>query len=313
MTRTTLLITAAALALALVPASAGAQAPPPPVAGASVNVAPVKGTVLVQCPGEPAFTRLTAPRQIPLGCDVDTRKGTVGLTSARTDGALQSGEFWDGLVHITQEADFAVLTLQGPLDCASHDRSVPGGRAAAARRRGRGLWGTGKGRFRIVGRRGSASARGTTWETADTCADTTAFRVTESVVDVRDFVKNRTVAVSAGKTYVAGTPKASVVGPSTVRVGQLVTFQAAGLGSPILVVLVPAANLGGNCCSAVVRDKSRPDFAGNATVRFRWPSTYSACAGASNCRKVKWARGSKVVVQFSGASGFVRKTVKLRP
>jgi hypothetical protein len=205
MTRKTLSFAAlavVALGAASAPTTAGAQAPPPPVAGASVNVAAVKGTVLVQCPGEPAFAPLTAPRQIPLGCDVDTRAGTVSLTSARRSGAIQSGEFWDGLFRVSQVGDFAVLTLGGALDCSG--RRSDGAGTAANRGLGRVTWGKGKGRFRVVGRRGSASTRGTTWSTTDSCHNSTAIKVTVGVVDVRDFAKNKTVAVRAGETYEAG-------------------------------------------------------------------------------------------------------------
>jgi hypothetical protein len=178
-----------------------AQAPlPPPVAGVSVNVERVKGDVLVKCPGDADFVTLSAPRQIPLGCDVDTREGTVRVTSAHSDGQTQSGEFWDGVFKLTQTGDIVVLTLDGALECGGGR----GATAAARAFRGRRVWGKGKGRFQTVGRRGSASTRGTTWETADSCHNSTEITVTVGVIDVHDDVRNRTVTVRAGQTYVAG-------------------------------------------------------------------------------------------------------------
>jgi hypothetical protein len=223
-------LTAVAVALFALacPPHALAQAPlAPPVAGVSVNLAPVKGTVLVQCPGEPAFAPLTAPRQIPLGCDVDTSDGTVSLTTARRDGTTQTGSFWDGLFTISQDGDVGVLTLSGKLACGGHRDATA---AKKRKRRGRRMWGTGKGRFRTTGRRGSASTRGTTWLTEDSCESTTAVSVREGVVDVRDFVRRKTVAVKAGQTYVAGSYRSCGNLQFTPNSGDaLVRISAAGL------------------------------------------------------------------------------------
>jgi hypothetical protein len=302
-----------ALAVAAAPALA---APAPPVPGVTVNVAPVKGSVLVRCPPETAFTPLTEARQILLGCEVDARDGTVELTSARADGTPQSGEFRDGLFAIAQEDDVAVLTLSGPLECSGHPR---GASAAKKKRRGRRLWGRSKGRFRTVGRRGSASTRGTEWLTEDSCAKTTAFTVTESVVDVRDFVKRKTIAVKAGEKYIAGVRRSSVAGPRVLRIGKRGTIRVRGLASPI------AARL--QLCPASCRffttlaKRVRSDAEGTATIRFRVPTRvcWFFATQLKPCKNQRWpadfrGRGLVVTLIVEGSAGDVplRRSVRLR-
>ena len=94
--------------------SGAAQPPtglPAPVLGVSVNVAPVSGTVRIGLPPGSAsasqkgvtFAPLTEARQIPVGSFLDTKKGTVRLTSA-TDAAgnTQFGNFGKGLFQVLQ-------------------------------------------------------------------------------------------------------------------------------------------------------------------------------------------------------------------
>jgi hypothetical protein len=64
------------------------------------------------------------------------------------------------------------------------------------------LWATGKGRFRTRGRYSAATVRGTNWLTADRC-DGTLTQVKQGKVEVRDFVKNKRVLLTAGKSYLA--------------------------------------------------------------------------------------------------------------
>jgi hypothetical protein len=148
--------------------------------------------------------------------------------------------------------------------------------------------------------------------TADTCADTTVFRVTESVVDVRDFVRNRTVAVRAGQTYVAGRPTRRLTGPSRVKVGSMVSFRATGLGGQVSVTMQPLENVGGNGAGASAGKLFRADVFGETAIRYRWPTRYFRCAGARNCTAYPWPKGARVQVAACGASGgCVRKTVRL--
>jgi hypothetical protein len=73
----------------------------------------------------------------------------------------------------------------------------------SARRRGRRLWGNGKGRFRSRGRRSATTVTGTKWLVEDRCDGTTLTRVARGVVRVRDFKRHRTVTVRARHSYVA--------------------------------------------------------------------------------------------------------------
>lgn len=173
--------------------------PPPPAVGRTVNAAVVSGVVTVRRRGTRVFRRLGGAAQIPVGSEVDTRRGQVRLTSAAgPGGATQTANLYDGRFVIRQaraRLPVTELALSEPLTC----RRGAGARAAARSRR---LWGKGRGRFRTRGRRAAGTVRGTTWLTQDTCTSTT-IRVREGVVAVRDFVRRRTVTVRAGRSYTA--------------------------------------------------------------------------------------------------------------
>lgn len=91
-------------------------APPPPVLAKSVNVEPVKGQVFVSVPAGAArasatvpgikgrrFVALSQAKQIPVGSLLDTRRGTVRLTSASGSGtATQSSDFVSGVFEVRQ-------------------------------------------------------------------------------------------------------------------------------------------------------------------------------------------------------------------
>jgi hypothetical protein len=94
-----------ALALALaagaaVPA-ARAQTPtplPPPVAGKTVNLKLLQGTVLYKVPGAQDFVPLTQEVQVPVDTTLDTVKGRVNITAAnRTAGGTNKSWFYDGV------------------------------------------------------------------------------------------------------------------------------------------------------------------------------------------------------------------------
>jgi hypothetical protein len=185
---------------------------PVPVAGETVVVSRVSGTVLITRP-DGTTTELQDGEDIPVGSIVDARDGVVRLTAARdADGVVQTALFWNAIFKVTQQADgsaggraaaaarkrklLTVLTLrQQPTGCS--------GKARAAGRRGGGLWGDGKGRFRVRGKSSSATVRGTKWYVENRC-DGTYTRVVHGVVAVRDFVKRKTIVLRAGGTYTAG-------------------------------------------------------------------------------------------------------------
>jgi hypothetical protein len=204
--------------------------PPPevPVFQKSVNAEPVSGTVTFSCP-DGAGTELTEGTLLAISCQIDATSGRVKLTSADPDGALQAMEFYGGAFTIGQVIErqgsaaagaaagkkkegkrkkkggkkgtpvaITVVKLVGPpLECGA---AKSGAVAQTAGKRG--LWGSGRGRFRSRGRRSSATVRGTTWFTQDTCAGTLT-KVVEGVVSVRDFGRKRDVILRPGDSYLA--------------------------------------------------------------------------------------------------------------
>jgi hypothetical protein len=202
--------TASMTTLAL-PVAAAAPGLPPPIAGQSVNVEPVDGVVATKCEGDQGFVKLQDAEQIPVGCLIDTRNGTVALTASKgSSGETQSGDFWSGVFVVSQKAgdnQDAVLTLAGRLKCEKRKFGntgrvlMRGGRSG-----GRGLWGSGKGNFKTVGNYGSASVRGTTWYVRDRCDSSTLFKGGEGTVWVRDFVKGTSVVLQTGDQYLAKAP-----------------------------------------------------------------------------------------------------------
>jgi hypothetical protein len=185
--------------------------PPKPVAGQSFNVEPVDGTIELQCPGEDAYSRLTSFKQIPMGCLVNTRHGTIGLTSSKgSSGDLQDAHFWGGVFVVTQEEGdnkTVELKLAGKRMCEKRSSARKAvARASRARRGGRRAWGSGKGNYETSGSYGSATVRGTTWLVVDRCDASTLIRVAEGTVWARDFLKEKTVVLEAGEQYIAKAP-----------------------------------------------------------------------------------------------------------
>lgn len=208
---------------ALTPAEVAALSPPPPVLAKSVNVAPVRGEVFVSVPSGAAHASVSVPglkgrrfvplsqaRQIPVGSLLDTRRGTVRLTSARdSKGTTQSSEFVSGVFQVLQSRRSRGLTdlrLTGSSfrACARRGRNSLAGVHASQRSRRtiRRLRGNGKGRFRTRGRYSAATVRGTDWTVIDRC-DGTLTKVKRGSVTVRDLRRRKSVVVRAGKSYLA--------------------------------------------------------------------------------------------------------------
>jgi Bacterial Ig domain len=165
---------------------------PTPEARKTVVVQPVRGTVLVKRPGK-GFVELDATQAIPVGSTIDTKNGTISLTS--TDG---TATFRDGIFKLTQTRTTTDLTLTEPL------ARCPRAGAAAAKKKPktRKLWGNGSGSFRTRGQYSAATVRGTEWLVQDSCSGTLT-RVRRGVVAVRDNVKGKTIVLRAGKRYLA--------------------------------------------------------------------------------------------------------------
>ncbi|HEY1277954.1 MAG TPA: PKD domain-containing protein [Thermoleophilaceae bacterium] len=196
--------------------AAAAQAPPPPLPpalppvgaqplrpdlGETLLAAPAAGTIRVKVPGSRRFRPLRSLRELPMGSTIDSRRGRVKLTTVRNrTNRLQHADFRGGLFKVRQrkrDKYITELVLQGPVGpCPRGDAG------AAAKRRTRKLWGSGKGRYRSRGRYSSASVRGTRWLVEDRC-DGTLTVVRRGVVAVRDFARDRTVVLQPGERYLA--------------------------------------------------------------------------------------------------------------
>ncbi len=170
-----------------------------PVFHKTVVVKAISGKVRVRRPGSSQFVELSGTDGIPLGSTVDTLAGVVELTSlAKAGGTPQSAKFYEGVFKVTQTGSVTNLALTEPLaSCRGGGRS-----AAATKKKQRHLWGDGKGAFRTTGKYSSATVRGTKWLVKDSCAGTLT-RVARGTVTVRDRVRNKTVVVAAGKSYLA--------------------------------------------------------------------------------------------------------------
>ena len=191
---------------------------PPPVLGRRMNVQELKGEVLIAIPAGATgsgrarvsqkglrFVPLEQVRQIPVGSFLDTRRGTVRLTTARdAAGRTQSGDFSAGLFQVLQSRARSARGLTDVVLKGSSFRSCRRARSGvaetAARRRRtiRRLRSNARGRFRTRGRYSAATVRGTKWTVTDRC-DGTLTKVTRGSVVVRDFRRRRSVTVRAGK------------------------------------------------------------------------------------------------------------------
>ena len=189
---------------------------PPPVLGESINVFIIKPPVRIKLPRTRTFRPLTASANLPNGTVIDVRKGRVRVVIANGEGGFDAAEFYGGIFEVNQPKrlrGLANIFLNGGGFKGCPKAPAPPRLTAAAKRKRlsptrsvRKLWGEGSGKFRTVGRFSSATLRGTKWLTDDRCNGTLT-RVTKGAVNVRDFVKRKTVVVRAGKRYFAAAPK----------------------------------------------------------------------------------------------------------
>ena len=195
----------------------GPLAGPPPELGRTVDASVTRGTVLVGIPAAGAaargsqkgvrFVPLQQTREIPVGSFLDTRRGTLSLTSARDlRGRTQTGSFTSGLFQVLQSRKRSArgltdIRLKGGSFKSCRARAS-GGATTSQRRVVRRLRSNARGRFRTRGRNSSATVRGTVWTTTDRC-DGTLTSVKRGRVAVRDFRRRRTIVLRAGKSYLA--------------------------------------------------------------------------------------------------------------
>jgi hypothetical protein len=184
---------------------------PPPELGRTANAVALEGDVLVKLPdsGRAGFVPLREARQIPVRSVLDTRRGTVRLTTARGSTRTQSGEFAGGIFQVLQSRKrrargLTELRLKGS-GFARCQRGKGASVARLSRRTIRRLRSRARGRYRSRGRHSAATVRGTVWTVADRC-DGTLTTVKRGKVAVRDFRRRKTIVVRAGKRYLARAP-----------------------------------------------------------------------------------------------------------
>jgi hypothetical protein len=204
------------------------------VIGKQVNGSVVNGEVFVKFPAGTAsahaastlvppggvqqkgFIPLTEPRQLPVGTQVDARKGTIAITTATGSGKkTQTGQFGTGVFKINQSRSKKAKGLTelalledfpgGPAFSQCSGKAARAARAGSAKSNSKIvqlLRSSVKGKFRTRGRYAAATVRGTVWDTVDRC-DGTLVSVHRGVVVVTDLRHHRNVSVRAGHSYLA--------------------------------------------------------------------------------------------------------------
>jgi hypothetical protein len=172
------------------------------------------------------FVPFTGAANIPVGSQLDTKKGRVELTSAADTGGkkTQKSQFYDGIFQVKQsvpkkkpkkaKALITDLVMKGQI-ARSQCAPLKGSARAAATKKKKGpkavlgkLWGSGKGKFRTGGKYSAATVRGTIWLVEDRCEGTLT-KVRRGTVSVRDFKRKKTVTVKAGHSYLARAQRAA--------------------------------------------------------------------------------------------------------
>jgi len=171
-------------------------APPPTGGGASTTPSgTAAGSVLVS--GKP-FSGGT----IPYGVPVDVTHGKLDLSVDAGRLSLYGQGGVPARFQLGRKGKVVELRLlRGGGACG---RALAG--HAAKRKPVTRLWASGKGRFRTKTQYVSATVKGTIWETEDLCDGSRVF-VRRGVVSVVDLVKHRTLALRAGRSYVARAPR----------------------------------------------------------------------------------------------------------
>jgi hypothetical protein len=204
--------------------------PPPPTLGQTENAMPVSGLVFIKFPAGKGphlagvvkgqgFIPLTQARQVPVGSQIDARRGTLNLVVAttkrhRTNTARLAG----GLFSLAQQR---TGPSKGVSTLALLENAFPGAPSystCTTKKTGKSvLAGIAKlnpkilqtlsvsdhnGKFRTKGRYSAATERGTFWETEDRC-DGTLTIVKRGTVNVQDFHTRKTVIVRAGHSFLA--------------------------------------------------------------------------------------------------------------
>lgn len=174
-----------------------------PTQGQTAGAKPLGGTVLIKKPGG-SFSELKEGDLIPVGSTIDTRKGRVMLTTAAGE-KQQQAEFKEGIFVFQQKKNQALvnLNLKGSLSCSSKATISGLGPSARAAKRGRSLWGRGKGKYQTNGSKGSGSVRGTTWRVSDFCNKKTMIESISGQVLAREYKTGKQKLLKSGQKFFA--------------------------------------------------------------------------------------------------------------
>jgi hypothetical protein len=212
--------------------------PSVPVIARSANLVLVSGLVLIRAPqgsklgaarasaagglvkGQ-GFVPLTEARQVPIGSEIDARRGTLDVVVASGHARRTQRARLAGAVFASSQArtgPLKGLTTFGLLEgafsgapsyrsCGARTAVVGSSVAAQAARLSPSVLQTLRasdhgGRFRTRGRYSAATVRGTIWDTVDRC-DGTLTVVKRGSVGVLDFARRKTITVRAGHSYLA--------------------------------------------------------------------------------------------------------------
>jgi Ca2+-binding RTX toxin-like protein len=174
-----------------------------PEAGRTHVIAPAAGAIAMSPAGIRRQVPMVDQLELPVGSLVNARRGSVRLTAdPGAGGGSQAGTFRGGKFRVDQTGGrrpLTELTLKG---ANLSKRRCGTGTAHASARPKRRLFANARGRFRTRGRNSTATVRGTTWVTQDSCAGTLT-RVIKGSVAVRDFRLRKTRIVRAGRSYLA--------------------------------------------------------------------------------------------------------------
>jgi hypothetical protein len=207
------------------------KAPGPPVLGKSFDAKVVSGLVLIKFPpgkGPHAafkkgkgFIPLTEPRQLPVGTQVDSRRGTLNVTTATVKigkhkakpqtGTVSGAIFKVGQSRSKLQKGLTTLSIlenafrgaPSTAKCTLHGAADTGAHAARLSRRVlQTLHYRGHGSFRVRGRYSVGVELGTVFNTTDRC-DATLTVVKRGRVKVTDLIRHKTIIVRAGHSYLA--------------------------------------------------------------------------------------------------------------
>jgi len=177
------------------------------VVGRSALVRATPNAFGLRLPDGHRFFDLDNAVKIPVAATIDPQDGVVQLATARNrSGARQEISVSQGVFSVRQAAGKLATTelrLAGRLPaCSRSARARQAPADAPLRRVYAQVDKHRRGSYRVRGRYSIGAAMGTAWLTEDRC-DGTLTRVDSGVVRVRDRVRQTTVTLHAGQSYLA--------------------------------------------------------------------------------------------------------------